>query len=197
MSKNLSLYQSTVDQRGRSPWTLGMRVRVLCWQLSWLVLCKWTPKPLNRWRLCVLRIFGVKIDRRAFVHQRARIHIPWNLTLHYRACLGEGAYIYTLDKVEIGARATIAQEVFLSTGSHDFSHPNCPLVTGKITIGADAFIGARAFVMPGIEIGEGAVIGACSVVTKDVPEWTFNAGNPCRMLRPREKFKEEIPVNSR
>jgi putative colanic acid biosynthesis acetyltransferase WcaF len=59
------------------------------------------------------------------------------------------------------------------------------LQIAKITIGEDAFVGARAFVLPGITIGRGAVIGACSVVTKDVPEWIIAAGNPCKLIKPR------------
>ncbi|MEJ7703283.1 MAG: hypothetical protein WKF47_06335 [Geodermatophilaceae bacterium] len=46
-------------------------------------------------------------------------------------------------EIEIGARATVAQEAYLSTGSHDFAQPSMPLVTAKITIGEDAFLGAR------------------------------------------------------
>src|SRR6202011_3808380 len=132
-----------------------------------------------------LRVFDAKIDGKPFVHQRARIAIPWNLTMHDRACLGDRANAYTLGEIEIGARATVAQEAYLSTGSHDFSHPALQLVTAKITIGEDAFIGARAFVMPGVEIGARSVIGACSVVTKDVPQNVVAAGNPCRVIRSR------------
>jgi putative colanic acid biosynthesis acetyltransferase WcaF len=119
------------------------------------------------------------------VHQRARIAIPWNLTLNDHACLGDRANAYTLGEIEIGARATVAQEVYLSTGTHDFARQELPLATAKITIGDDAFIGARAFVMPGVTIGTGSVVGACSVVTKDVPPYVMAAGNPCRVLRPR------------
>jgi acetyltransferase-like isoleucine patch superfamily enzyme len=60
-----------------------------------------------------------------------------------------------------------------------------PLVVAKITIGEDAFVGARALVMPGIKIGARAIVGACSVVTKDLPENVVAAGNPCRVLHPR------------
>jgi putative colanic acid biosynthesis acetyltransferase WcaF len=109
---------------------------------------------------------------------RARIAIPWNLTLHDRACLGDRANAYTLGEIEIGARATVAQEVYLSTGTHDFARPEIPLVTAKITIGDDAFLGARAFVMPGVTIGEGSVVGAGSVVKRDVPSHTLVAGVP-------------------
>ncbi len=175
------------DQQSQfeSPWSNNDRVRRVLWEFCWFFFCSWTPKPANAWRLFWLSLFGARIDGKPFVHQRARIAIPWNLTLHDRACLGDRANAYSLGKIEIGARATVAQEVYLSTGSHDFSHPALQLVTAKITIGEDAFIGARAFVMPGVEIGARSVVGACSVVTKDVPPDVFAAGNPCRVIRSR------------
>ena len=168
-----------------SPWPPSQRVLRMLWEFCWVVFCAWTPKPLNEWRLFWLRVFDAKIHGKPFVHQRARILIPWNLTLHDRACLGDRANAYTLGEIEIGARATIAQEAYLSTGSHDFSQAGMPLVTAKITVGEDAFVGARAFVLPGVTIGARSVIGACSVVTHDVPENVIAAGNPCKVLRPR------------
>src|SRR5450631_2539161 len=168
-----------------SPWSGSHRLLRILWEFCWVVFCAWTPKPLNEWRLFWLRVFGAKIDGNPFVHQRARIEIPWHLILHDRACLGDRANAYSLGGIELGAGCTVAQEAYLSGGTHDFASPNLPLVTGKITIGEDAFVGARAFVMPGISIGARSVIGACSVVTKDVPPDCFAAGNPCRVLRPR------------
>jgi putative colanic acid biosynthesis acetyltransferase WcaF len=168
-----------------SPWSNGQRALRTLWEFCWFVFCQWTPKPFNPWRLFWLRVFEAKIDGTPFVHARARIAIPWHLTLRDRACLGDRANAYSLGEIEIGERATVAQEVYLSTGSHDFSQPSMPLTAAKITIGADAFIGARAFVLPGVTIGERSVIGACSVVTEDVPPDVVAAGNPCRVLRPR------------
>ena len=175
------------DQKspGESPWSGQHRAWRMLWEFCWILFCAWTPKPLNEWRLFWLRIFDAKIHGTPFVHQRARIAIPWNLTLHDRACLGDRANAYTLGEIEIGARATVAQEAYLSTGSHDFAHSALPLVTAKITIGEDAFVGARAFVLPGVTIGARSVIGACSVVTRDIPADVFAAGNPCKILRPR------------
>jgi putative colanic acid biosynthesis acetyltransferase WcaF len=173
------------QERYGSPWSAGERAMRVLWDFCWALLCSWTPKPLNPWRLFWLRLFGAKIHGTPFVHQRARIEIPWNLTLHDRACLGDRANAYSLGPIEIHEGATVAQEVYLSTGSHDFSSPNIPLVTAKITIGPDVFIGARAFVMPGITIGARSIIGACSVVTKDVPENSVAVGNPCRVTGPR------------
>lgn len=168
-----------------SPWPGSQRALRVLWELCWLVFCSWTPKPLNQWRLFWLRVFDAKIDGTPFVHQRARIAIPWNITMHDRACLGDRANAYSLGEIEIGARATVAQEAYLSTGSHDFDQSGMPLTTGKITIGEDAFIGARSFVLPGVTIGARSVVGACSVVTSDVPENVIAAGNPCKVLRSR------------
>jgi maltose O-acetyltransferase len=52
-----------------------------------------------------------------------------------------------------------------------------------IEIGADVWVGGGAIILPGVSIGARAVIGAGSVVTRDVPEATFAAGNPCRAIR--------------
>ena len=158
---------------------------MLLWEYAWALLCVWTPKPLNPWRLLVLRLFGGRVYGRPFVHQRARIQIPWNLTLHDRACLGDRANAYSLGPVEIGARATVAQEVYLCGGTHDFSDPRLPLQTAPIRVGEDAFIGARALILPGVTIGARAIVGAASVVPRDVPEDTIVAGNPARVLRER------------
>ncbi len=168
-----------------SPWTRREQIRMLLWETCWTLLCRWTPKPLNPWRLFWLRRFGCQMTGAPFVHQRAKVQLPWNLILHDRACLGDGAVAYSLGVIEIGARATVAQEAYLCTGTHDFSDINIPLVTAKVTIGEDAFVGARAFLLPGVTIGPGAVIGAASLVSKDMPPWTICVGHPCKPLKPR------------
>ncbi|WP_394338634.1 acyltransferase [Flavobacterium aquicola] len=56
------------------------------------------------------------------------------------------------------------------------------LITDKITIHKGAFIGARAFIMPGITIGENAIVGAGSLVTKNVEETAVVAGNPAKII---------------
>ena len=102
----------TFDQKSpyESPWTLPQRIAMLLWEYCWAVFCRWTPKPLNRWRLLWLRFFGAKIHGLPFVHQRARIQIPWNVTIHDRASLGDRTNLYSLGEIEIGARAIVAQE---------------------------------------------------------------------------------------
>ena len=166
-----------------SPWTLRRRFALLVWDLAWALTCRWTPKPLNPWRLTVLRLFGATLHGTPFVHPRARIQQPWNLTMEHRACLGDRANAYSLGPIHLGEAATIAQEAYLCTGTHVFSDPNLPLRTAPIRVEGGAFVGARAFVLPGVTVGAGAVVGACAVVTKDVPPRAVVAGNPARPLR--------------
>jgi putative colanic acid biosynthesis acetyltransferase WcaF len=132
-----------------------------------------------------LRFFGAKIEGVPFVHARARIQIPWKLHLAHRACLGDRANAYTLGDIFIGEGATIAQEAYLCTGTHDFASPVLPLQTAPIIVGADAFIGVRALVLPGVCIGSRAVIGAGAVVTRDVSANAIVAGNPARVIGTR------------
>lgn len=164
-----------------SPWSTKLRLKMIIWEYSWLILCSWTPKPANLWRLFWLKMFGAKIYGQPFVHQRARIQIPWNLTLHNRAALGDRTNAYSLGEIIIHEQATVAQEAYICTGTHAFNKPEFNLITRPIIIEARAFIGARAFIMPGVIIGEGAIVGACSVVTKSVMPGITVAGNPASL----------------
>ena len=181
----MKIYNQT--SRFKSPWTIGKKIKILLWEYIWVILCRWTPKRFNKWRLFWLKLFGTKINGKPFVHQRSKIDHPWNLILHDRACLGDGAVAYALDKIELFENATIAQEAYLCTGTHDFEDPVMSLKTDGITIKSNAFIGARAFVLPGVTIGEGAVICPGSVITKDVPPWVIAAGVPTRFIGKRDK----------
>lgn len=171
--------------RESSPWPLWVRVRVLLWQACWALFCAWTPKPLNRWRLFWAKCFGATIEGVPFIHGRAQIVRPWNLTMRERSCIGEGAVAYCLDRIEMGLNSTLAQGAYICTGTHDFDDPNAPLKTASITIGADAFIGLRAIVLPGVTIGIGSLIGAGAVVTRDTDPWGVYGGNPARRIGDR------------
>lgn len=188
MEQSKKFYKQKTAQD--SPWSVGQRVKMLLWEYTWMLLCSWTPKPLNRWRLWVLKSFGATLHGKPFVHQRARIQIPWNLTMHDRACLGDRANAYSLGYIEIFEHATVGQEVYLSTGTHAFEKSSMNLITKKITIEKNVFIGARAFIMPGITVGENAIVGACAVVTKNIESNCVVAGSPARFIKKRE-FKVE------
>ena len=169
----------------QNPWPWWHQFILVCWRLAWFFFCRWTPKFLNPWRVLVLKLFGANLSGMPFIHSSARIQIPWNLTMEHRACLGERANAYSLGKIEISEGATVAQEAYLCTGTHEFSNPALQLTVKKITIEAHAFIGVRAMIMPGVKTGKNAVVGAMSVVTKDVSPDQVVAGNPAHKIGER------------
>ena len=140
---------------------------------------------MNPWRLVILKSFGAKISGIPFVHSSARIQIPWNLILHHRACLGEGVTAYSLGEIEIQEGGTVAQEAYLCTGTHDFERASLQLITKRILIESNVFIGARAMILPGVTIGKNAVIGAMAVVAKDIEANEIIVGNPSRKIGER------------
>jgi len=91
------------------------------------------------------------------------------------------------EKLVIGDRVAIAPRVTLVTSSDPNWSRLAQVVEperGRIIIEQDAWLGAGVIVMPNVTIGEGAIVGAGSVVTRDVPPWTVVAGAPARVLRP-------------
>jgi putative colanic acid biosynthesis acetyltransferase WcaF len=75
----------------------------------------------------------------------------------------------------------------INTGSHDHSDPHFALITKPINIKSGAFIGTESYISPGVIIGSMAVIGARSVVTKDMPSDMICFGHPCKPYKKREK----------
>ena len=170
------------DSKYQSPWPLWTQLILIAWRLIWLFTCSWTPKFMNPWRLFILKVFGATILGIPFVHSTVKIQIPWHLTMKHRACLGDKSNAYSLAEIEIHEDATVAQEVYLCTGTHDFKSPTYQLMAKKIIIKKNAFIGARSMILPGIKVEENAVVGAMSVVTKNVTKDYIVAGNPARKI---------------
>ena len=101
------------------------------------------------------------------------------------ACLSENVDCYTVDEISIGDQATVSQGVKLCAAGHDITSKIMELTHKPITIGANAWIAGWAIVLPGVTIGEGAVVGAGAVVTKDVEPWSVVAGNPAKEIKKR------------
>ena len=99
--------------------------------------------------------------------------------------------------VTIGKGVAITQGVMILTHQRDLSKykpgmyaMDCPFKSGKVEIKDGAHVGIGAIVMPGVTIGEGAVIGACSVVTKDIPPYCVAVGIPAKVIKYFKKEQE-------
>ena len=94
--------------------------------------------------------------------------------------------IIDVAKVTIGDNCQFAPNVSIYTAGHPL-HPEIRNTLYEygihVTIGNNVWIGGNSVVLPGVNIGDNCVIGAGSVVTKDIPPWSLAAGNPCRVIR--------------
>jgi maltose O-acetyltransferase len=106
--------------------------------------------------------------------------------------IGKGAYLSASEGIIIGNGVTIGPELMVMGGDHKFDVVGariCEIDTeghnNRIVIENDAWLGARVILLKNGKIGEGAIIGAGSVVTKEVPPYTIFAGNPAKLIRPR------------
>ena len=99
--------------------------------------------------------------------------------------MGFDALLYNLGPMKIGEKVTVSQRTHLCGGSHDFRDPAMTLLKLPVTIGDETWICADAFVGPGVRIGARTVVGARSVLVKDVPAASIVAGNPAKILGSR------------
>lgn len=139
------------------------------------------PWPGRKW---LLRMFGAQLDK-VLVYRTVKIYAPWNLVVGDWTCIGPRVEIYNKDKVEFGGNVVVSQDSYICTASHDVSSPAMALVTKPVKICDQAWVAAKATVLPGVMIGEGAVVGACAVVSKDVAPWTVVVGNPAHKVKER------------
>jgi len=102
------------------------------------------------------------------------------------ACLSENVDCYAVGRVVIGDQATVSQGVRLCTASHDIASRTMELVTRPIVVEPSAWVAGWSIVLPGVTVGEGAVVAAGSVVTKNVEPWTVVGGNPAKFIKKRE-----------
>lgn len=169
--------------------SLKNRVGRVAWSFVEIILFRFSPKTLHNWRAFLLRCFGAKVGKRTQVYPGVKIWAPWNLELAEGSVVSNGVILYSQGKIIIGPGAVISQGAHLCVGTHDYTVPDLPLITKAIHIGAHAWVAAEAFIHPGVTIGTGCVIGARSVVTKDMPDWMVCSGHPCKPIKARSPFK--------
>jgi putative colanic acid biosynthesis acetyltransferase WcaF len=157
------------------------------WQCAWLLLGRLSPRPWHAWRALVLRCWGARLGRSCHIYPGCSIWAPWNLRCDDGAAIADGAVIYNAAEVHLGVHAIVSQQAYLCTATHDIDDPAFPMITAPITVGAYAWICARACVLPGVIVREGAVLGLGSVTSKSLESWQVYAGIPARRVRQRER----------
>ncbi|MEA2056661.1 MAG: acyltransferase, partial [Patescibacteria group bacterium] len=148
--------------------------------------------PFHSVRRFFYRLFGMKIGKKSSLHMMARIYDPRHIEIGQGTLIGEKA---TLDGrrqlpnsnggLKIGNHVDIASEVMIWTSQHDIHDPHMNPIEEQVVIEDYVFIGPRSIILPGVTIGQGAVVAAGAVVTKDVPAKTVVAGTPAKKIEQR------------
>jgi putative colanic acid biosynthesis acetyltransferase WcaF len=170
-----------------TPFTRSELAQRMVWRMVEATLFRWSPRAWHGFRARLLKLFGADITDpgKVVIFPTASIVFPAKLSLAERAMIGPNVKVYNLAAISLGRGANISQNTHLCAGSHDYKKWSMPLVAKPIVIGENAWIAADVFVGPGVSIGALCVVGARSVVIKDLPPSTVCAGNPCRVLKQR------------
>lgn len=163
-------------------WTYPLRA---AWQLVQFTLWRLAWKRVIVLRPALLKIFGASLPFRCLISGGVKIYFPWALRIGRDVAIAERVVFYNLGGIELGDRVVVSQDVYFCGGTHDYTRPRYPLQRRRIEVGNDVWVGAGAFICPGVRIGDGAVVGARAVVSKDVPAWKVVAGNPARVIKDR------------
>lgn len=176
----LSEYSPRDFHRGRS------RLVELAWMLlQALLVGSWVPGSWHR--IVLLRLFGAMIGCNVVIKPGVRVKFPWRLQVGDHSWIGEDVWIDNLAKVSIGSHVCVSQGAYLCTGSHDWASESFDLITLPIDVADHAWIGSKAVLAPGTEVGAGAVLSMASFGKGRLDPWTIYLGIPAKPLRPRPR----------
>lgn len=155
----------------------------------------------GRLRVLILHWIGFSIGRGTLFFNLPTLVGSGNI--YERLIIGEqclvsiDCYFDLADTITIGNRVGISPHCMLMTGNHDFNNPYNrvgKLLPGQIQIGNGVWLGTRCTILPGVTIGEGAVVAAGAVVTKDVEPHALVAGVPARLIRYLQNPENPTPI---
>ena len=168
-----------------SPWTLREKIGRAIWMLVGKPAFRISFHNWYRYRATLLRMFGATVGSGVAIRPTVNIEVPWMIELQDDCTIGDHAILYSLGKITIGKRAIISQYAHLCAGTHDYADHTFRLIRTPVAVGDDVWIGADAFIGPGVNVGDLSVVGARSSVYKSIGQGEVYVGNPARALKER------------
>lgn len=147
----------------------NIRSKFLCNMMDWAILEPFAPRKLRPW---ILKRLGCHLGKDVFIGD------------HVRVDAGHAELIYIDDHAHItgGCRLLCHQRDLRHYRKGDDA-AKLPYRLGEIHVGKGVMIGMESMIMPGVTIGDGAIVGAGSLVSKDIPAWTIATGCPARVVK--------------
>lgn len=186
MSGDKTRHQTVIDPtRLPSPFDLRTQLVRVLWGMTWLLLARFTPPQLHRWRAFLLRLFGAKIGSGTRVYASAQIWLPSTLRIGENSIIGPRVRLYNQGEITIGDGCVISQGAHICASTHRISDPDFPLEKRSIAIGSGCWIAAEAFVGPGVTMEPGSVLAARGALFADAGEMGIYRGNPAERIGTR------------
>lgn len=171
-------------------WSFGKKI----WYILYKTFASWLPKS-QRSRFA--KRFRAFFAKRIVKYRGKNVNIEHNAYFTPELSIGDNSGVgidcEVYGPVTIGADVMMAPDVVIYTSGHAHDRIDITMIeqgsdeTRPVTIGNDVWIGRRAMIMPGVKIGNGTIIGAGAVVTKDVPDYAIVGGVPAKVLKYRNQ----------
>lgn len=155
----------------------------LDFELYLLELAGWVPSHLVR--NAIFRLVGVRIGVGSTVHTGCRFYQPKNISIGDDTSVGDRCFLDGRAKLVIGNHVDIASQVLIYNSEHNINDEWFGAIEEPVRIGNYVFIGPRAIILPGVTIGDGAIVAAGAVVTKDVSPQSIVGGVPAKEIGKR------------
>lgn len=146
------------------------------------IINKIPSRHIRKW---FLQIMGAKIGKHTFPCRRVEVLLPKGLYLAENVSVGWFAELDARGGIYVDHDTNISSHVIMITGSHDIDNPNFTADFKPIKIGHHCWLGTGAMVLQGVTIGDGAVLAAGAVATKDIPPFEVWGGVPAHFIRKR------------
>ena len=152
-----------------------------------------STSKFTRWTRSIRRMFCIQLfdycGKNVNIERGARFGTGKGISIGDNSGLGVNCLVH--GPLEIGENVMMGPDVVIFTHTHKYDRTDIPMCEqgssiSKVTIGNDVWIGMRAIIMPGVNIGNGVIIGAGAVVTKDVPNFAVVGGVPAKVIRFRK-----------
>lgn len=153
---------------------------LLVWGLN--ITYQLIPNPLRNY---YLRLFGVSVEDKSSIHRGCKFFHVGKFRMGKRSVINFGCYLDNRRGIYIGNNVGIAHDTKIYTLGHDINDPKFQTRGAPVRIKDNAFIFSNVLILPGVTIGEGAIVLPGSVVTKSVEPWTIAGGNPAKKIRDR------------
>jgi acetyltransferase-like isoleucine patch superfamily enzyme len=153
--------------------------------LNFLCLQYLTHIPSQNIRHMLLRSMGMRLDSTSLIYMGGEIPAPENIHIGERTTVGHRCTLDGRGGLKIGASVNISSEAMIWTAEHDLNDPQFRATSGEVVIEDYAWISCRSVILPGVNIGKGAVVAAGAIVTKSVEPYTVVGGVPAKPISKR------------